>query len=300
LAQTPYLFSLGSRLGKDNVVLHARASRHRVEGFAGPLSVKTVVSGEVTWVVAGRELVVDPASFLVLADGEKYSMNIASARPVETCCVFFAPGFVEQLAVNLTSPLAGALNMQATSPPALSYLSALHGDLDRRIIRRAQNLSQRCTQALAPSALEEEFLDLGSEVLCLYARIRDGIAGLRAARHSTRQEVFRRLLVGREYFHSHASGPVSLHDVARAAGLSLFHFHRCFSQAFQQTPHSYLTNLRLQRARHLIEAGSSVLGACVEVGFASPSAFSRLFRSHFGEAPSAVRRKIARSGKTCA
>jgi AraC-like DNA-binding protein len=47
----------------------------------------------------------------------------------------------------------------------------------------------------------------------------------------------------------------------------------------------------------MIESGSSVLEACVAVGFSSPSAFSRLFRKRFGIVPSAVRRRFARMGK---
>ena len=62
--QVPYLFPEGARLGADNAVLHARAKRHQVENYAGPLSIKTVVSGRVAWIIAGRELVVDQSSFL--------------------------------------------------------------------------------------------------------------------------------------------------------------------------------------------------------------------------------------------
>jgi AraC-like DNA-binding protein len=105
------------------------------------------------------------------------------------------------------------------------------------------------------------------------------------------------LLLGRDYLHSHSSGPVSLAGVARAACLSPYHFHRGFKQAFLLTPHAYLTGLRLDRARGLIESGSRVLEACLEVGFSSPSSFSRLFRSRYGLPPSAIRRKFARSGK---
>jgi transcriptional regulator GlxA family with amidase domain len=47
----------------------------------------------------------------------------------------------------------------------------------------------------------------------------------------------------------------------------------------------------------MIEAGMPVFEAGLEVGFASASAFSRSFRSRYGEPPSAVRRKFARSGK---
>src|SRR4051794_17862921 len=102
----PYLFPAGVRLGEHNVVLHARAKRHSVNGYAGPLSIKTVMRGRVSWVVGGRQLIVDPSSFLVLAAGEIYSMDIDVAVPVETCCAFFAPGFLEHVAVDVTSPVA--------------------------------------------------------------------------------------------------------------------------------------------------------------------------------------------------
>jgi len=66
----PYLFPDGAQIGDANVVLHARAKQHRVSNYAGPLSIKTVLSGRVAWIVGGRELVVDRSSFLVLSDGE--------------------------------------------------------------------------------------------------------------------------------------------------------------------------------------------------------------------------------------
>jgi AraC-like DNA-binding protein/predicted enzyme related to lactoylglutathione lyase len=90
--------------------------------------------------------------------------------------------------------------------------------------------------------------------------------------------------------HSHRDEGVSLDVVTRAACLSPFHFHRGFTQAFEQTPHSYLSGLRMERARALLENGTPVLKACVAVGFSSPSAFSPLFRSRIGMLPPAVLR----------
>lgn len=295
-SQSPFLFPEGARIGPDHVVLHARAKRHTVDGFAGPLSIKTVRAGEVAWIVRGRQLVVDRSSFLILAEGEKYSMRIDAVRPVETCCAFFATGFVERVALDATSPMEQALDGPDRAAPALPYLSALHSDRDRALVNRVGTLAARCRTALAPSGVEEDFLLLAEGLLQFYRRIGEQAARLPAIRESTRQELFRRLLVGREYMHSHSSGAVSLAAVARAACLSPYHFHRGFRQAFAVTPHRYLTGLRLERARLLVEGGSPVLEACVEVGFLSPSAFSRLFRARFGEAPSEVRRKFARSG----
>jgi hypothetical protein len=222
----PYLFPDGAQIGAANVVLHARAKQHRVSNYAGPLSIKTVLAGRVAWMVAGRELVVDRSSFLVLSDGEQYSMDIAAANPVETCCVFFAHGFVEQAALDATSPLQRALDDPERLGPPLPYLSALHSNRERRLTRRIHTLAARCRQALAPSAWEEDFLLISEALLGLYEKIRRQAARVPAIRQSTRDELFRRLLRGRDYLHSQSSGAVSLADVARASCVSPYHFHR--------------------------------------------------------------------------
>jgi len=299
MSQRPqYLFPDGAQIGASNVVLHARAKQHRVSNYAGPLSIKTVLSGRVGWIVGGRQLVVDRSSFLVLSDGEKYSMDIAAAKPVETCCVFFGRGFVEQVALDATSPLQEALDNPERVGPPLPYLSALHSDRERALTTPIHTLAVRCEQALTPSAWEQDFLFLAEALLGLYEQIRSQAARVPSIRRSTREELFRKLLRGRDYMHAHASGPVSLADAARAACVSPFHFHRGFTRAFGVTPHAYLTAVRLGQARERLEAGATVLEASLEAGFSSPSAFSRLFRSQHGEPPSAIRRKFARLSRT--
>lgn len=294
---SPYLFPTGARLGEDNVVLHARAKRHVVNGYVGPPSIKSVLRGRVSWIVEGRELVVDSSSFLVLGNAERYSMNIDSPVPVETCCAFFVPGFLEQIAADLTSSLQSSLDTPGRISPPPSYLSALHDDSERRLVKYLYTLAQSCRGELNPSGAEEAFVVLGASLLEYYEQIRAQVARVPASRRSTKQELFRRLLIGREFIHSHSADGISLAAVARAACLSPFHFHRGFTGAFQQTPHGYLTKLRLAQASNMIASGTTVLDACVGVGFSSPSAFSRLFREHLGYAPSMIRRKFARSGK---
>ena len=293
----PFLFPAGARLGEHNAVLHANAKRHTVEGYAGPASIKTVLRGSVSWLVGGRQLIVDPSSFLMLGAGEIYSMSIDVPTPVETCCAFFAPGFLEQIAADLTSTVAEGLDGpdRITSSPA--YLGALHRDRERALCSHVWSLAKRCEQSLNPSGTEEDFLLLALSLLGYYDQIREQSARVPAMRSSTRQELFRRLLVGREYIHSHSSGPLSLKQVSRAACLSPFHFHRGFTLAFGETPHRYVTSLRLSQARHMLESGSGVLEACINVGFSSASAFSRLFGKQFGSPPSSICPKFARTGK---
>ena len=293
----PYLFPDGAQIGAANAVLHARAKQHRVSNYAGPISIKTVLSGRVGWVVGEREFVVDRSSFLVLSDGEPYSMDIAAVKPVETCCVFFARGFVEQVALDATSPLQQSLDDPGRLAPPVPYLSARHADRERALTSQIESFALRCREALTPSSWEQDFLLLANALLDLYEQIRRQTARLPAIRESTREELFRRLLRGRDYMHSQSSAPVSLADAARAACVSPFHFHRGFTHAFGETPHAYLTALRLAHAQEQLETGATVLEACLEAGFSSPSAFSRLFLRQYGYPPSAIRRKFARLGR---
>src|SRR5262245_37996103 len=92
---------LSAPLGSHNAILNARARKHFVTEFPGPLAIESVCQGTVAWQVSGRELVVSPDSFLVRQRGEPYSMSIDSPAPVATFCIFFADGFVESVSASM-------------------------------------------------------------------------------------------------------------------------------------------------------------------------------------------------------
>ena len=291
----PYLFPEGARFGADNLMLHARARRHRADNFAGPLSIKSVVEGAVAWRIGARDLPVDPSSFLVLGEGERYSLAIDSPRVVETACAFFRTGFVEQVARDAAAPAQAALDDPERPSPALPWISRLHPDPERRLVSRLQSLARRCRMELLPSACQEDFLLLARDLLLYYREISARIARIPALKPATRMELFRRVETAREYLHAHSQGPVSLEDAARAACLSRYHFHRAFTQANRRTPHQYLTDLRLARGRALLESGVSVMAAALDAGFSGAPAFSRLFRARYGITPGAVARSAVPS-----
>jgi len=288
MPQPQFLFPAGSRFGGDNLVLHATGRRHVVNDFAGPLSIKTVVRGEVQWIVGNRHLLVDSNTFLVLADGQRYSMNIDSAKPVETCCVFFRSGFVEEVAQDATTPLEASLDFPWRDAPQLAFLSRLHSDSDRAFLPNIWSLADRCSEELQPSSFEEDFLKLSENVLMFYREVKTEFLRVPAAKASTRQELFRRLQIAREYLHESVGRRISLEEVSREACISRYHLHRAFRRVFRLTPHAYVTALRLNRARSLLQSGRPVTDVAMDIGFTSVSAFTRLFRSRYGVPPSSV------------
>lgn len=87
----------------------------------------------------------------------------------------------------------------------------------------------------------------------------------------------------------HLGQPLRLADVARAARLSPFHFHRVFQALVGETLAEFVKRLRLERALVLMAhtPRSSLTTIALQCGFSSSSDFSRCFRQRYGTAPSA-------------
>ncbi|MER5436647.1 AraC family transcriptional regulator [Streptomyces sp. NPDC002588] len=93
------------------------------------------------------------------------------------------------------------------------------------------------------------------------------------------------------YMRAHLADRIGLDDLAREVALSRFHFLRLFSATTGQTPHQFLTGLRIQTARRLLEAGDEPVGRIgVLCGFSTASHFTMVFRRHVGHTPTEYRR----------
>jgi AraC-like DNA-binding protein len=110
-------------------------------------------------------------------------------------------------------------------------------------------------------------------------------------------DLFRRLCRARDFMAAEHAAPLDLQAAARAAGASRFHFLRAFQRAFGETPHAYLTRVRLERAKEALRRGHSVTEVCFDVGYASVGSWSALFHRHVGVAPSEYQREVRRLGQ---
>ncbi|MFO1376695.1 MAG: AraC family transcriptional regulator [Steroidobacteraceae bacterium] len=94
-----------------------------------------------------------------------------------------------------------------------------------------------------------------------------------------------------DYIDEHLEADISIDGLAAVAGLSTFHFLRQFRRSTGQTPHRYIVQHRLVRARELLlKTELPVIEIALRCGFDDPSHFARRFREQFRMAPSAFRR----------
>src|SRR6266540_2180724 len=99
-------------------------------------------------------------------------------------------------------------------------------------------------------------------------------------------------LIDREY-----SRELDVPALAREAHASTAHFSRSFKRAFGETPHQYLQQRRIERAKELLRGTElSVTDVSLAVGFQSLGSFSTLFRKLVGEPPSEYARQWRGAG----
>jgi AraC-like DNA-binding protein len=81
--------------------------------------------------------------------------------------------------------------------------------------------------------------------------------------------------------------PIDLDRIARASGLSAFHFLRLFASVLGVTPHQYLVRSRLRHAARLLadDDQRSITDVALDVGFGDVSNFVRTFHRAAGVSP---------------
>jgi AraC-like DNA-binding protein len=90
----------------------------------------------------------------------------------------------------------------------------------------------------------------------------------------------------RDHADRHYAEPLDLEVMARAAGLSKYHFHRLFAATYAITPAAYVSQRRVERAQDLLRATNlAVTEVCHAVGFTSLGSFSSRFKQVVGETP---------------
>jgi AraC family transcriptional regulator len=302
----------GLLIGAANAIIWGRARQYHVAEFPGPLSIKSVVRGSGIWETAEAERVVDTGSYLVLNAGRPYSITIDAREIVETFCLFFRPGFVEDVnrvesrdpAALLNDPFAAEQQEEKSAIAKgngrlrVEFFETLHGHdalvspLLRRIYARVRK------GAATQEYLEDQFFAVARAMLRVRRRSEKQAARIPAKKLSTRLELYKRLLRGRDFLDSFHAEDLPLNEVAHAACVSPYHFHRLFREVFGETPNQYLQRKRLQRARELLESSDrGVTEISMHVGFESSTSFSALFRRTFGCSPREYRSLSFRSAR---
>lgn len=93
-----------------------------------------------------------------------------------------------------------------------------------------------------------------------------------------------------DYIDAYLDRNIKLADLAKLLDISPFHFSRLFKQSIGMTPHQYLSQQRVERAKQLLKKTDRlIIDIALECGFSSHSHLSKQFRQITGITPKAYR-----------
>ncbi|MBB5436646.1 AraC-like DNA-binding protein [Pedobacter sp. AK017] len=260
--------------------------------LTGKYAFNVVFNGEANYTIEKRQITLVPGSFIFLNHDTCYSHKIDSSVEVNTLSVLFDPGFVQDFEYSYQTEakklLDNPADLKSGQPRFMESIYTLQGDVKFNL----QHLTRHLESGTNDQLLLNEYLHhcLINYYNLYHSEIERREAALKFLSRTTKTEIIRRLSIAKDYMISNYNKNIRLDDIAQMACLSVNHLLRTFKQAYQQSPHQFLTKIRLQQAKHLLKHTNYPVNEIVDiVGFECPSSFIRLFRNAFNVTPGQYR-----------
>jgi AraC-like DNA-binding protein len=106
----------------------------------------------------------------------------------------------------------------------------------------------------------------------------------------TERDANHKLARAAEYISDHCTAALKLEQICAAADLSPSYLIRAFRKQYGMTPHTYLLNCRIQRARDMLKRGGALADVALATGFSDQAHFQRIFKQFLAATPGQYRR----------
>lgn len=302
--------------GFPSVIVHVQSGECYRPDVRGPVSLFLNLRGTSFCSVDGQRCRIGTDHFFVTNQAQHYTLEIEKdpgrgngvggtvhgsavvegkqGMTTETFNIHFGEDFAGSLLHALVTP-ADKLLDHGAAPGVLSF--GFFNHLQRRTPELDGYLRAilRTDPVAEPLLFQEQLTQIMTWLLGQHRENLVQMNRLPVVRSSTRTEIYRRLTRATDRIHDSPWDSVSLESLAQEACLSRFHFLRLFRQTFGLTPHQYIQDLRLEKARDLLTSSDlPVMHLSEMLGFANPQSFSRLFHQRTGRYPTQYREEGTR------
>lgn len=232
-----------------------------------------ILRGSKTVTAAGEEFNLGLGDALLVSHDSPVASRITQANPKEPYLAIILSidmetirGLYDQVGEAATAPgVSRSLAADVADPswinPLGRYLALINDPMGAKVL--GPMILTEIHYRLLMSAQGEMFRNL----LCS---------------HSSASRIGRAIAHIRQDYHK----PLSINDLAKLAGMSQSTFHSHFKSITGTTPLQYQKELRIIEARRrLKEGGQSISAISFDVGYQSPSQFSREYSRKFGLSP---------------
>lgn len=137
---------------------------------------------------------------------------------------------------------------------------------------------------------EEVYYSIAANLISAQLDVLGKIERIDRVKFSTRCELYKRVLIAKEYIEANTQTEFNLDILSRACFLSKFHLIRIFKTVFGTTPYHYYLRLKVDQSKQFLQdLNLPIADAARLAGFADSIAYSKRFKASIGLSPAAYR-----------
>lgn len=215
--------------------------------------------------VKGNSDILQPGSVSVIEPGMAHANHPCEGSGRHLRSLYLAPDFFSRVAQMFTG-MPEDLNLPTvTYHDELSWHELLN--LHEAVVTRQEQL------------VTEQF------ILSLFTRLWQHTAAVRSSIRQGTGASRKKFFLLADFLHSDPAEAHTLSQLAVLAGCTEYYVIRLFKKHSGISPHAYLVQLRLEKARRLLGEGVAIADAAFLAGFTDQSHLTRKFRERYGLTP---------------
>jgi AraC family transcriptional regulator len=274
-----------SRPGQSgNTILYAYTrEKYYYPPHATPYLFATNFINKGQYLVNNQPVFISERCFYLLNPNDELAITFNDALPLKTLFVFFNEEFVNECFYSLNNSDEHLLEKPFDKCAGPLAIPSVPFHLNQAI--------SNIISLLIQGRINQQEIDANLFSLIVeFMNVNYQLKKLNAIKKTTKEELYKRLFVAKEFMKDNAmENGLTIDEIAKEACMSKFHFLEKFKDLYGLTPHQYLIELKMQKARQLLQKRQhTVTDVCYAVGFESVSSFSNLFKRTFDTSPSTI------------
>jgi len=251
-------------------------------------SVKIVLDKQINYRVGSKEINVTADKCLLAVKQPEVKAYYTYLEPVKSICVDIDENTITEVYSVLSHKNACLDNAVEDYFSIPDFNEDVFFYRNSHFASRIEKLANDITSGNAIHLDKEWFYGICEEIIYRQYGKYLAFAGLDCIKQATKKELLHRLETAKEYIETNFLHITSIHEIARAACLSDYHFVRSFRMAYKVSPYKYVLQQRLLFAQQLMKqrpgAGLKVIAALCN--FPDIASFSKAYKRCFKVSPS--------------
>lgn len=266
----------------ENKILYSDHDQHISVSYQSTYTIKYVIEGTKYYHFDNQKAKVSKNQYLILNNDK--TIHTEAQKGTKGLSFFLSPLLINQI-----------YNHYATDNTPIDFFEVTQMNTDQQIgywLHHIAHLYQQDPLTFEHQ-MEDIFIILSEILIKDWVHINGKFKDLQIAKHTTQKELYKLISITKNYINDNLSTRITLDQISQDIGVSKYYLHRLFTELNGLTPLTYLTTIRIQKAKHLLQySNKSVFEIAITCGFDNTSYFSKVFKKHIGHSPTQFRRLL--------